>query len=79
MHLLISEPERGTIANAIQSLKISSAKRSRRVRDVHRESPFWQKRCFDRNIWGHEEFLERLEYIHRNPVKRIPVKNPEDW
>ena len=28
VHLLISEPERGTIANAIQSLKISSAKRS---------------------------------------------------
>src|SRR5271157_5066800 len=28
VHLLISEPERGTIANVIQSLKISSAKRS---------------------------------------------------
>ena len=29
IHLLISEPERGTVANAIQSLKISSAKRGK--------------------------------------------------
>jgi len=31
VHLLISEPERGTVANAMQSLKISSAKRGRKA------------------------------------------------
>ena len=31
VHLLISEPERGTIANVIQSLKISSAKRGKQA------------------------------------------------
>ena len=31
VHLLISEPERGTVANAIQSLKIASAKRAKTI------------------------------------------------
>jgi len=32
VHLLVSEPERGTVANAIQSLKICSAKRGKQDR-----------------------------------------------
>ena len=35
VHLLLSEPERGTVANAIQSLKISSAKRGKQVWEPH--------------------------------------------
>ena len=79
VHLLLSEPERATIANAIQSLKISSAKRGKQlkaVRDV--ATPFWQKRYYDRNVGG-KEFTEKLKYIHRNPVKRKLVDKPEDW
>lgn len=78
--LLISEPQCGTVAQAIQSLKIVSAKQGKRaqaVRDL--QSPFWQRRYYDRNEWDHTEFIEKLKYIHRNPVKRSLVKNPEDW
>jgi len=78
--LLLSEPERGTIANTIQSLKISSAKRGKQlkaVRDV--ATPFWQTRYYDRNESDHEEFIEKLKYIHRDPVKRKLVDRPEDW
>jgi putative transposase len=87
VHLLISEPERGTVANAIQSLKISSAKRSKQVLqalisqvkgNVGHSVSFWQKRYYDRNVRG-EEFREKLRYIHRNPVKRNLVTRPEDW
>ena len=80
VHLLISEPERGTVANAMQSLKISSAKRGRRANAVSDSAiPFWQKRYYDRNEWNHKEFVEKLKYIHRNPVKRKLVERPEDW
>jgi REP-associated tyrosine transposase len=80
VHLLISEPQRGTVANAIQSLKISSAKRARQsVALRNAEHPFWQKRYYDRNEWNHKEFIEKLKYIHRNPVKRGLVARPEDW
>ena len=41
-------------------------------------TPFWQKRYYDRNVRG-KEFIEKLKYIHRNPVKRNLVIRPEDW
>ena len=39
----------------------------------------WQKRYYDRNVRDHEEFIENLKYIHRNPVKRKLAEKPEDW
>ena len=77
VHLLVSEPERGTIANAMQSLKISSAKRRSQVRGPG--DPGWQKRYHDCNIRDYDEFVEKLRYIHRNPVKRGLVGRPEAW
>ena len=68
VHLLISEPERGTVANAIQSLKIASAKRGKRALPTRNtQLRFWQKRYYDRNESEHKEFIEKLRYIHRNP------------
>jgi putative transposase len=42
-------------------------------------TPFWQKRYYDHNIRTYEKFVEKLRYIHRNPVKRGLVDKPEDW
>ena len=80
VHLLVSEPERGLLANAIQSMKIASAKQSAARRVLNDEhSPLWQKRYYDRNICDYQEFVEKLRYIHRNPVRRGLVEKPEDW
>ena len=79
VHLLVSEPERGTVANAIQSLKISSAKQAKQWHAMAEEArAFWQKRYYDRNVRG-KEFTEKLRYIHRNPTRRNLVIRPEDW
>jgi REP-associated tyrosine transposase len=87
VHLLISEPKQGTIATVIQSLKVASF----RYHKTHicqqkadmghkiESSPFWQRRYYDRNVRDHEEFINDLKYIHRNPVKRGLVEKPEDW
>ena len=70
-HLLISEPESGTVAKAVQALKISSSLRTVQSRDCSEcRSPLWQKRYYDRNVRDYAEFVEKLQYIHRNPVKR---------
>jgi putative transposase len=80
VHLLISEPERATVANAIQSLKISSSKQSAVDRECDgRRASLWQRRYYDRNVRDYEEFVEKLRYIHRNPVKRGLAGKPEDW
>jgi hypothetical protein len=28
------------------------------------ENSFWQARCYDFNVWGEREFVEKLRYIH---------------
>ena len=40
---------------------------------------FWQERYYDFNVWSEAKRVEKLRYIHRNPVKRGLVERPEDW
>src|SRR2546426_1143462 len=75
VHLLVSEPERDTLARAVQSLKQSVARRLA-LRAV---DPFWQARYYDFNVWSEKKFVEKLRYIHRNPVQCGLVARPEDW
>jgi putative transposase len=75
VHLLVSEPERGTLAQAMQSLKQGVARRLA----LRAADSFWQARYYDFNIWSERKFVEKLRYIHRNPVKRGLVARPEDW
>jgi hypothetical protein len=42
-------------------------------------TPFWQPRCYDRNVRDEKEFAVKLQYLHRNPVKRGLVEDPADW
>ncbi len=74
VHLLLSEPERKLLSVAMQALKQSVARRQ-----TVAPTPFWQARYYDRNIRSAEEFKEKLQYIHANPVKRGLATAPEDW
>jgi putative transposase len=80
VHLLVSEPARGKIADFIRSMKVSMAKRAPiLVAGLEEDEPFWQPRYYDRNIRSYSDFLEKLRYIHRNPVKRGLCLGPEQW
>jgi len=72
VHLLINEPQRALLSKAIQALKLSASMRSQ-------ERPFWQAHYYDFNVSTHEKFVEKLRYIHRNPVRRGLATRPEDW
>ena len=39
----------------------------------------WQTKTYDFNIYSSKKFLEKLNYIHMNPIKHRIVKNLEDW
>jgi REP element-mobilizing transposase RayT len=41
--------------------------------------PFWQARFYDFNVWTTKNRVEKLRYMHRNPVKRGLVSSPEEW
>jgi putative transposase len=40
---------------------------------------FWQRRFHDFNVWSHKKKMEKLKYMHFNPVMRGLVKDPKDW
>ena len=75
VRLLVSEPGAPGLARALQSLKQSVARRLA----LRAAEPFWQERYYDFNLWSERKFVEKLRYIHRNPVTRGLVARPEDW
>ena len=39
----------------------------------------WQKRFYDFNVWSEPKRIEKLRYMHRNPVKRGLVEQSDQW
>jgi putative transposase len=91
IHLLITEPEVGTPSTVMQVLKQRTARAllpKRKRRDPRQrklfenELPhraFWQERFYDFNVFTSKKRIEKLRYMHRNPLKRGLVESPEEW
>ena len=80
-HLLISEPERGDPSVVMQILKQNFAKRV--LKDIPRygsdDRHIWQRRFYDFVTWSEMKRIEKLRYMHNNPVKRGLVSESEQW
>lgn len=90
VHLLITEPQVGSPSTVMQVLKQRTARallpeRQRRdpsQRELCREETgrsLWEARFYDFNVWTTKKRVEKLHYMHRNPVKRGLVESPEQW
>jgi putative transposase len=90
VHLLMSQPARGTPSTVLQVLKQDVSGRRRRgapapgqrtslVGSKGRLPQFWQSRFYDFNVWSQKKKVEKLAYMHLNPVKRGLVAHPKDW
>ena len=66
VHLLLGEPRRATRSIALQVLKQRTSHKLKKRGEVQ----FWQRRCDDFNVWSEEKRVEKLRYMHRNPVAR---------
>jgi putative transposase len=44
-----------------------------------KSNSFWMARFYDFNVWTEKKRVEKLRYIHRNPVARGLVDSPEQW
>jgi hypothetical protein len=40
---------------------------------------FWQRRFYDFNVWSLKKRVEKLHYVHMNPLKRKLVDHPKGW
>lgn len=72
VHLLVGEPPVVLLSKVLQALKLSVAVQ-------RRERPFWQARYYDFNVYSEKKRIEKLRYMHRNPVTRGLVSKPWDW
>jgi putative transposase len=93
VHLLLSEPAKGTPSTVLQMLKQRvSRKLRKKTGDPHTElislpaaeiaddyAQFWQKRFYDFNVYSDGKKCEKLDYMHCNPVTRELVRRPQDW
>jgi putative transposase len=66
VHLLIGEPRDSEPPLSKVSKRLSPR-------------PFWQARYYDFNVFTHNKRIEKLKYMHRNPLTRGLVERPEDW
>jgi putative transposase len=90
IHLLISEPERADPSRVMQAIKPGFSRRVlkslRKCRVAGQQESFalgsehvWQRRFYDFNVWTKRKRIEKLRYMHRNPVARGLVEEPEQW
>jgi putative transposase len=92
VHLLLSEPRRGNPSLVMQALKQGFARRFqarlRRAADPRQsslwntaveEGQVWQHRFYDFVVFTAKKRVEKLRYMHRNPVERGLVLEPEQW
>ena len=92
VHLLIGEPERGNPSRVMQAIKQGFARRLllrlRRTEPARQLSLWrgpvergriWQPRFYDFVVFTEKKRVEKLRYMHRNPVKRGLVLQPEQW
>jgi putative transposase len=91
VHLLLGEPERGNPSVVMQALKQSFARKLlRRVRaksNPRQETLWgglepghiWQRRFYDFVVFSDAKRVEKLRYMHRKPVTRGLVLEPQQW
>jgi putative transposase len=87
-HLLVSEPQRGTLSTVMKALKLGFARRvlgmaqrpdQPNLSPMSEPAHVWQRRFYDFNVWTGHKRIEKLRYMHRNPVKRGLVAEPDQW
>ncbi len=89
VHLLFSEPGRGDPSTVMKVLKQSFARRLlNRWRDSRQSSEWttplaegriWQHRFYDFVVFTEKKRVEKLRYMHRNPVVCGLVPEPGQW
>ena len=60
------------VGDAIRSLKLAVVRGAK-------QRPFWLTRYYDFNVHTEAKRVEKLNYMHWNPMKRGLVMRPEDW
>jgi putative transposase len=88
VHSIIGFPEANRISEFVKHWKRISSFQIRRFIEgklaaysdyVAANDPIWQPKYHDFNIYSEAKFLEKLEYMHLNPVRAGLADRAVDW
>jgi putative transposase len=92
LHLLISECASVPVSKIIQIFKQRVSRRMRARKRAPKGQlrlgfpgqenllrRFWQRRYYDFNVYSRAKVIEKLHYMHCNPVREKLVDHPGDW
>jgi putative transposase len=79
VHLLVSEPQIANPSTVVQAVKLGFSQRL--IGGVRSGEPghTWQRRFYDFNLWSQRKEIEKLKYMHSNPVVRGLIAEPDLW
>ena len=91
-HLLLRPAQGQDVSQVLRGIKAGFARTTlnrwreldarilERITDSSGKTRFWQTGGgYDRNVYAENEVLEKIAYIHRNPVRRGLVDQPSEW
>jgi putative transposase len=76
-HLLMSEPDCGTVSTVLQVVKQRFARKVNWV--AGSEQQIFQRRFYDFNVYSARKVEEKVAYIHLNPVRRGLAESAVEW
>jgi len=77
IHLLLNPLEGWSLAKILQGIKGFSSMQVNKI--LQRKGAFWQDESFDHVIRNEEDWLDKFNYIHNNPVMAGLVTMPQDY
>jgi putative transposase len=74
---LITIPKGKNISQIMHSIKSFSSKEINKA--TQREGSVWQSSFRDFTLWSEKLVIEKINYIHNNPVRKGLVSDPNDY
>ncbi len=81
VHLVMWPPDGMKMGRVIGEIKSKMAREyfALTMPSTKGKKVFWQKRCYDHNCRTADTIREKIEYCHKNPVKRGLVAGPGEY
>ncbi|MBW2061335.1 MAG: transposase [Deltaproteobacteria bacterium] len=88
VHAIVCFPIINRISHFMKQWKQMSSRQIKNNMKMHYTSytsdfdvndPAWQRRYYDFNLYTEKKLVEKLKYMHENPVRGGLVDRPEDW
>jgi putative transposase len=77
LHLIIQPVGKYNLSYIMQMIKGSFSRKINKIGD--KNGKIWQKRFYDEGIRNESMLMQKIEYVHNNPLRKNLVNSPEEY